>query len=381
MSKARIVQVYIATFFFSLHYAVVLYVHSSFLKVFFDTGTVSLLFILGALLSILVFLYTPLILDKIGGKRILVYALTLDYLALTGLIGASSPTVVALSFILYTATALIIPYCLDIFLEAYTNEAETGRVRGTNLTIGNLAICLAPLILSILASNGDFSLMYIASALFLVPLILLSSSFAKTSMPSESHHSFHILMRMWMMHSDIRRVTLVRLMLESFYTIMVIFMPLYLYSHIGFSWQEIGIIFAIMLTPFVLFGRPLGWLADCFYGEKEIMSAGLCLMAGSLLIMPHLGSSMTAWVIVLFLSRIGAAAVEVMTESFFFKQVGKDDTGLISIFRLTRPKATILGALVGIVLIAFYSYQTLFYTLAAMMILGTLWSARIKDSR
>ena len=58
------------------------------------------------------------------------------------------------------------------------------------------------------------------------------------------------------------------------YAWMVIYTPLHMLD-LGFTWEEIGQIFTIMLIPFVLVEYPAGWLADKYIGETEMMSADL----------------------------------------------------------------------------------------------------------
>jgi MFS family permease len=374
-------RIYFATFLYSLQYALVLYIHSSYLGNFFDTNTVSLFFIFGALGAILVFLETPLLLHYLGVKRLLVYTIMIEYAALIALAFEKSVLSVAVAFILYSSLIFIIPLCLDIFLEANSKEELTGRIRGTNLTLSNLAILIAPIAVSLLVVGNHFNLPYKIAAFILLPLFLLCLTFPNYRHSLHGRHSFNTLWRMWLVHKSIRRVTLARLALECFYAIMVIYTPLYLVRVMGFDWHMIGIIFAIMLTPFVLFEQATGWLADKIFGEKEIMTLGLCLMAVALFLMPTLGPSALAWTIVLFISRVGAQAIEVTTESYFFKKISPDDAGLITIFRLTRPTSIVIGAIIGGFIVNFSSYETLFLVLAALTFLATLFSTTIRDTR
>ncbi len=375
-------RIYLATFLFALHYALTLYINSSFLSNYFSASEISLLFVFGAFLSMVLFSYTPRIIDAIGVKRLLFYSLVVDFLSVLGILSAKNPATLALAFTIYSTVILLIPLCLDIFLEARTREAATGRIRGTNLTAANVAILLAPLIVAYVVFDGHFSLAYIISAIVLVPLTALALFFPNLhTVFHGQNHSFYILLRIWQRHVNVRRVTVVRFALESFYTVMVIYTPLYLSQVIGFDWHTIGLIFTIMLLPFVLFEGAIGWLADRVYGEKEIMTLGLCVMSVSLILILNLGACVAAWAIILFLSRVGAAAIEITTESYFFKNVGADDAGLISIFRLTRPISIIFGALVGGLILSLYSYQMLFAVLAGFIFLTTLFSTRIKDTR
>ena len=177
-----------------------------------------------------------------------------------------------------------------------------------------------------------------------------------------------------------RRVTLTKLVLEIFFAIMVIYTPIYLHSNLGFEWSELGVMFTIVLLPFVILEWPAGLLADRFFGEKEMMSVGFVLMGGALLIMPYLGPVFLIWTLVLLLSRVGASLVEVMSESYFFKHVDGQDTRLISIYRLARPVGIVIGSALGAVVLNLVSFQTIFLVLAIIALFGLKESLTLKDT-
>ena len=162
---------------------------------------------------------------------------------------------------------------------------------------------------------------------------------------------------------------------------MIIYTPIYLHSTLGFEWSELGIIFTVMLLPFVLLEWPAGELADRLWGEKEIMSTGFLIICVSLLIMPFIGKVFWAWMVILFISRVGASLVETMTESYFFKHVKAEDTGLLSIFRLTRSVGNIFGIAVGVVALNLFSFDKIFFVVAVVVFFGLKESLYLKDTR
>ncbi len=275
-------------------------------------------------------------------------------------------------------------YCLDIFLEELSTDKKTGEIRGIYLTFISLGVAMGPFILALLATMWHgFQPVYTAAALLLIPPIFLAIFSLKSNTPktyAPYHHSLRLPFATWWHTRDIRRVTLARLVLESFYGLMIIYTPIYLYRVLGFEWSELGIIFTVMLLPFILFDWIGGELADRFWGEKELMSTGLLITGFSLLFMPFIGKVFWAWMLVLFISRVGASLVETMTETYFFKHVKADDTGLLSIFRLTRPAGNILGIIVGVLTLNFFSYEIMFFVLAIMVLLGLKESLSIKDT-
>jgi MFS family permease len=161
---------------------------------------------------------------------------------------------------------------------------------------------------------------------------------------------------------------------------MVIYVPIYLHTGLGFAWSELGIIFTVMLLPFVLFEWPAGELADRLWGEKEIMSAGFLITCASLIVMPFVGKVFWAWMVILFVSRVGASLIESMTESYFFKHINASDTGLISIFRLTRSVSFAFGATLGVLALNFFSFEKIFFVVAVLVLFGLKESLSLKDT-
>jgi hypothetical protein len=87
------------------------------------------------------------------------------------------------------------------------------------------------------------------------------------------------------------------------------------------------------------------------------------------------------WAFVLFLSRVGAALVEAMNETYFFKHVGKRDMDLINMFRDMRPIGWLVGALTSFVLLKFFGIESIFVSIVVVLVIA-LWPAlRLVDTK
>ncbi len=163
---------------------------------------------------------------------------------------------------------------------------------------------------------------------------------------------------------------------------MVIYTPVYLHTEIGIPWDSIGTMFSIMLFAFVLTQIPLGKLADKLLGEKELLLVGFIVMGASTILMytlPYFTLPLLAFV--LFMTRLGASCVEVMTETYFFKKVSPTETGIISIFRNTYPVSYIIAPIIGSGIIAISSTKHLFLILGIICISGILFIFPIHDTK
>ena len=375
----RLIPVVVAAFFLSIHSGALLYVTSTYLSRFFDTNTVSLLYFMAAAVNIILFLLAPRLLKYFSAGFLLIFFLFITGGATIGLTGATSTGEAALLFLIYGSFLFMNYYFLDILLEELSKDSRTGEIRGIYFTFVNAGIALGPLAISLFSRGESLTLIFQAAALLLVPAILISLLIfkSKSAVPLRNRPS----LKKWWKNGDIRHVVICKTVLETFFAVMVIYVPIYLHSILGFAWTEIGIILAVALMPLVLLEWPAGFVADRFLGEKEIMGLGFFIAGTSLLIMPFMGKIFAAWMLLLLLSRVGASFIEITTEAYFFKHITAADTELLSIFRLSRPASIILATALASVSLYFFSMEKIFFVLAIVIFLGLIESLYLKDTR
>lgn len=380
----RYVLVFLTATLLSLNYGALIYINSSYLEGFFTKSVVSLLYLGGALWNIVLFITAPRVLRIFRNETALVSSVAIATLATLGLALGESGFWIGASFVIYTSYLSIAYYYIDIALEEISPNHRTGSIRGLYYTFINAGLASGPLLVSVVIKGDALRPIYLV-AVFIM-LVALIGTLLLHSRPwhrvHPRHHSPHsISLLAWWRSRNVRAVTLARMVLEIFFALMTIFVPIYLHSNLGFSWAELGIIFTVMLLPFVLLQWPAGEAADRWWGEKEIMTFGFFLTGSMLLLMPFLGRSFAAWLIVLLVSRIGASLIEVTTESYFFKKISVDDTGFLSIFRLTRPLSIMLGALIGALTLSLFSFEKLFFVVAIVVFFGMKESLYLKDTK
>jgi MFS family permease len=86
------------------------------------------------------------------------------------------------------------------------------------------------------------------------------------------------------------------------------------------------------------------------------------------------------WVAILFITRIGASMIESMVETYLFKKVTDKNLYIVSLYRVVRPLAYIIGPALGSILLIFFDIKYLFLVLGSIMILGVNFSLKIKDT-
>lgn len=365
----------------SFHYFFVYFINSTYLKGVLNEKTVGYVYTAGAILNLILFLTAPKFLEKRGNFRLTVLLTIAEMLSLIGLAFVSTPLLIILFFIIHQAVVPLLLYCLDIFLENYSVVDDIGSIRGMQLTMLNLPPLITPLISGLILTKPDYWKIYLISATFLVPFLFIIVNyfrhFKDPMYPSLSSKEAFIT---FYNNKNIFDVFVDHFLLNLFYGWMVIYMPIYLHDHIGFDWSEIGLMFSIMLLPFVFFQIPIGRIEDKYHDEKQVLVLGFSIMAVATALIPFIqDENFVLWAALLFVTRIGASLVEVSSDSYFFRHVHVANAGFISFYRMTRSLPyLIVPAIVGLTLL-FFDIQYIFFVLGAIMLLGVRYAMMLRN--
>ena len=376
---------FFANFFLFFHLFLILYFNSSYLgAVGVETETVGSIYSLGAFFALASFFFFPTLLKKFHAKGTLLLLTTAEGLAIIMLATSIDPLLSIAAFILYLVSYPLLVLTLDVLLEGnLRDERHTGGVRGGFLTFQNAALVSAPFVGGLLLADVRFSLLYLFSALLLIPFYATARSCARRFV-DPLYHNMKIVQSFGLLRSNVnlRGAFLSHFLLRLFFSFMVIYTPLYLLNEVGFTTGEVGLLLALVLIPFVLLELPLGFLADRRYGEKEFLIIGLLIIAASTAALSFIESTaFLLWVGALFVTRIGASFVEIATESYFFKQVDGDDADLMSLFRMLRPLGYLVGPLLGSAFLAVLDFKYIFLALGVIIFFGIAVASPIEDTR
>lgn len=373
----------IAGFIFNLHVSLSAYINSTFLSGFVSENIVSALYMGASVLTIFAFLGFHHILNRLGNYKTTMFLIVVQMTLLFTMAFSQSTYSIVFAFIGMLVFASIIGLNLDTFLEDETATRNTGGTRGIFLTAVNAAWVISPLITGILLDGStDYRIVYIGALILMVPFVyLIRKNFAGFKDPHYSHATAKATAHKVFHSSDLRKIFVANLILQSFYAWMVIYTPIYLNKYIGFGWDQIGLMFTIMLLPFVLVDYPLGKLADKKYGEAEIMSIGFLILGISTIGLAYINNkNLLLWIGILFITRIGAATVEMMIETYFFKKVPEKDLDVLGFFRITRPAAYIIAPLIATVALGTVGHQAMYIVLGVMCLCGLCFSLTIRDT-
>ncbi len=376
-------SLFVSNIFISFHWALVIYINSSFLSGFFTETQISSLYIIGSIVSSILLLNASKLLEKTSNYKFTICAISIEFLSIFGLFVSTTPFLIGFYFVMHLAMMSVLFFNMDVFVESLScDEKVTGSIRGTYLTITNIMLVLAPFTVSFLVKGSDYSLVYVISSLLMIPLYFSIRKFKYVDEAKIHHIKIKETIGEYIRDKNLNNVFMAHALLQLFYGFMIIYTPIYLQKYIGFEWSEIGIIFMIMLLPFVIFELPAGELADNKYGEKEFMTIGFLIMGLFTLFVSFVTvKSFWIWASLLFMTRVGASLVEVSSESYFFKKVNKEKTDVISLFRMSRPLALMFAPITATIVLQFIPFQYIFIVIGSIMIVGSRYAQGIVDTK
>ena len=372
--------IFVGILLLSFHYFFVYFINSTYLAGTLPENFVGYIYTAGAVLCVLLFLLAPKILRKFGNYKLTLWLSVLEFIAMIGLAFSQIPIAIIFFFLLHQMVVPVLLYCMDVFLEEYSPAETMGSIRGISLTMLNIPPIITPFIAGLILTKPDYWKVYLIAATFLIPflaiLIIYFRNFKDEPYPVITVKSAALK---FYRDKNVFDVFLDHFLLHLFYGWMVIYMPIYLRDHIGFSWSEIGLMFSIMLLPFILFQIPIGRLEDKYHDERQVLILGFSIMAASTIMIPFItGADFILWTMILFVTRIGASLVEVSSDSYFFKHIHPSNTGFISFYRMTRSLPLLISpAIVGLTLI-FLDIKYIFLVLGIIMLMGVRYTLKLK---
>lgn len=376
----------VGNFFSAGHFFLIVYIIAPYLATFMPQHLTGLVISAGAVITLVAFPFMPHLVARCGAKR-LALVLGFSQAVLLSVLALNPAPIFAIALIaLISATSPLIAYQLDLLLEAtVATEEDTGRVRTLFLTAGNSALILAPLLVGVLLDSSDaYGHVFLAAALSLAPFLALFFIEPLPNSEPPSLSNLRATCSCIIQDTDLTAIAFGNAVLQIFYHLAPIYVPLYLHTVLGMPWSTLGWVFAVMLLPFVFIEYPAGWIADRFLGDKELLAIGFVMTGLSFAVMGFITTSTPIILIVLILlgTRIGAALVESMVETHFFRRVSARDANTVGVFRMTRPLAALIAPVAASIILLFIPYLPFFIVMGATIgILGLGAALSIRDVR
>lgn len=374
--------IYLAGFLFYLPIALMIYINSSFLSSFVSEKVVGLTYALGSIFSILALLVSPKIFRKIGGYKFLLMVIGLDALSILLFAFSKNRWSAVIVFIVGTALNTLIVFSLDELLKIFSKDSETGSIRGIYLSVYHLAFIGSQVAFATILGYFSFKSIYII-AFGVMLLFFLLSLFGLKKIPDPNYDKIKSLKYVsnFFKNKNLFRAYAINFLLQFFYCWMIIYTPIYLYVHLGFSWKEIGVIFAVMLLPFLIIPFQIGKYADRI-GERRILMFGFIVTTIATVSLFFIHQHIIwLWALLLFTTRVGASIIDVVSDTYFFKHIKPENEEFVGVYRSTNPLAYILGPLAAVIIFIFApSFNFIYIILGTLMLYGVYLSSTISKS-
>jgi MFS family permease len=370
------------SFLLGFSQSLLVYVESSYFKLSLGSENVSVFYFVAYIIALLGLLNMHKIIRLIGKSTAFFLFFFLQICAMAVLIMVP-PSILGIALLMINiVTAYLMYVILDIIMESYSEDRKSGRIRGFHLMIVSIGFMLGPILSTRILEKYDYTglfflSMLISMVIFIIGLVGLGGGNKKF----DGNITIRDLVKKILINKDLMRIYWISFVLEFFYAIMTVYTPLYLLDA-GLSWSQIGVVFTIMLVPFILINYPVGLIADKKLGEKEMIIFALFVMALSTLSMFFVVSkSILVWGFVLFLTRVGAAMIETLRDSYFYKRIDGDDMDIISFFRTARSTAYIAATAISAMLLIVFPIKGMFIFVTMVILLALYPAFTLVDNK
>ncbi|EKE19338.1 MAG: Permeases of the major facilitator superfamily [uncultured bacterium] len=370
------------SFLLGFSQSLLIYVESSYFKLSIGSENVSVFYFLSYAVSLFGLLNMHKIIKWIGKSTafFLFFFLQICAMAVLTMVPPSMLGIILLMVNIITAYLMYV--ILDIIMESYSEDRKSGRIRGFHLMVISAGFMLGPILSTRILERYDYSglfflSMVISMLIFVVGLIGLRGGNNKFN----GNITVRDLVKKIFVNKNLMRIYWVSFVLEFFYALMTVYTPLYLLD-LGMTWGQIGVVLTIMLIPFIIINYPVGVIADKYLGEKEMIIFALFVMAISTIsIFFVTTTSILIWGFVLFLTRIGAAMIETLRDSYFYKKIDGDDMDVISFFRTSRSVAYISATAISAMLLVIFSVKFVFLFLGVVILFALYPAFKLVDNK
>lgn len=382
LNEGKLRLVGFISFLLGFSQSLLIYVESSYFKLSIGNENVSVFYFLAYAVSLLGLLNMHKIIRRLGKSTAFFLFFFLQICALAVLIMVPPSVLGIVLLMINIITAYLMYVILDIIMEAYSEDRKSGRIRGFHLMIVSIGFMLGPILSTRILEKYDYSGLFLLSMLismviFVIGLVGLGGGNKKF----DGNITVRDLVKKIFVNKNLMRIYWVSFVLEFFYALMTVYTPLYLLDR-GLGWSQIGVIFTVMLVPFIFINYPVGIIADKKLGEKEMIIFALFAMAFSTASIFFINSnSVFIWSMVLFLTRVGAAMIETLRDSYFYKRIDGDDMDIISFFRTSKSVAYIAATAVSAMLLVVFSIKIVFIFLAGVLLLALYPAFTLVDNK
>lgn len=365
---------------FSFCFMLIMFLSAYYFKQVLNSENISVFYVAVSILIIPLLLNLHKFFFTFGRIKVFVFLNIFSILLLSLLTFLKITFFSAFVLVLYIIALNVLMVVWDAVLEEYSQDKDTGRIRGLFLSFWNLGGMLGPLAGGVILSRYGYNFAFLVS-IFLYFLILICFLFVfnNVKIKEKKVESITKVLRLMRRDRDIWNIYWISTILKIFYAVGTIFFSLYLVS-IGLSVAQVGFIFTVTFLPFVLLEYKIGVWADKKYGEKEMLIIGFVIMIIAMIFIFFTKSnSFYLWMFLLTLAFLGATFVEAMSDTYFYKKIDSSEIVISNFFRSSRPLSYLVGALIGGIIQVQFNFKGVFLATIISLLIGGYFAIILRD--
>jgi MFS family permease len=382
LNEGKLKLITFISFLLGFSQSLLIYIESSYFKLSLGSENVSAFYFVAYVIALVGLLNMHKIIKLLGKSTSFFLFFFLQICAMAILIMVPPSVFGIFLLMINIITSYLMYVILDIIMESYSEDKKSGRIRGLHLMVISVGFILGPMLSTRILEKYDYSGLFLLSmvismGIFIIGLIGLRGGNSKF----DGNITVRDLVKKIFVNKNLMRIYWISFVLEFFYAIMTVYGPLYLLD-LGMSWTQIGIVITIMLVPFVIIDYPVGIIADKKLGEKEMLIFALFVMAFSTLSVFFVkNNSVAVWGFVFFMTRVGAAMIETLRDSYFYKRIDGNDMDIISFFRTSKSVGFIAATAFSAMLLVVFSIKIMFVFLAGIILLALYPAFKLVDNK
>ncbi len=290
---------------------------------------------------------------------------------------------VLLSLVIYIVSLYVFFFVNDLFVEMYTQNKNTGTVRGRYLSLLNLGWVIAPIVTGYIIQSYGYTSLY--TAYIIIIAIVFSLFFLFFCDDNKIEHcgipfksTFNILKTT----PDVVKLLFLQFILWFFYAFDWSFLLIYFHQNLFLSWEYIGMIVSMYNIPYLLFDYVFGRLVDKVRTKEYLfLNIGLLIgVCGMFLSYFYVGTALLVWMGIVLLTRFGIALFELMINTRFYRLVDAKDVNQISMFSMFTVSGGLACSIVGAVLLHFATLHTFILFVALALAASLIITMRMRKT-
>ena len=404
------------TFLYALQLSIPLYTLARFLSIYFDNNQIVYVYLITAVIGMYIINLYNKFLSRYHNFGTASTIILVNIISLLIMAFVNNGIIIGFYSVVYMTMNSLLAVSTNLYIQEFSEHHDVGMVRGINLILTATAlICglyiskvLLLLNISIPHVHTIYGILYIATAILLIPMLLLINHYFK-NIEEPRYRGGHMWRVLSQLHrnKDLYGVFIANLALQVFITIMIVYFVNYLidYGNVLLS-DYVGVLMPVALLPFILLPYAIGSLSDRKYGEKEFMIWGLVIMSVTVFCIPIIthynnismvelnnfiksineplinfdsntvpvsfknlisnnGNQslivnmqdvvyrkiLLAWAMLLVVGRIGSSVLETASTSYFYKKISKKDSDIISLFNNSSSLAMAIAGVLAMIAI------------------------------